>query len=87
MTNKTEQQTLQKEAQELVASIQADQTELRRLQSGWCEDRFVTLKLSQQIGAKQQRYTTVCQRIRHLETVEENSGRSSSSNVFFGSSY
>jgi hypothetical protein len=69
----------------LNAEIKAKQAELARMQSGWCEDRFKTIHLAQEIGALQREWTTLAQRQAALVSVDETSTRSSQ--VFIGSQF
>jgi len=58
---------------------------LEREQAGWTEDRFLTIRMKQEIGALQQEHTTLSQRLRQLKTVDE--GSVYRGHVFSGSSF
>jgi hypothetical protein len=47
----SERDTTTKVLTRLDADVEAKKSELARLQSGWCEDRWTTIKISQEIGA------------------------------------
>ena len=83
---KNERVTLTKVLSRLDVDIKTKQAELVRLQSGWTEDRFTTLKMSQVSGALQREHTALSQRLRQLATVDETSPRGSSA-VFSGSNF
>jgi hypothetical protein len=82
---KNERETIQRVLGKLSVDIEAKKCELQRLQSGWCEDRFTTLKMSQEIGALQREHTALSQRLRQLKTVDE--GSTFRGAVFSGSNF
>jgi hypothetical protein len=81
-----ERETITKVLTKLDADIEAKKSELQRLQGGWAEDRFLTIRMSQEIGALQRERTLLSQRLRQLTTVDETSPRGSSS-IFHGSAF
>lgn len=85
MTKTNERAQIEKRMATLDAQIRAKKDELGRMQSGWCEDRFQTIKLQQEIGAMQEHHTTLAQRLRHLTTIDEAPGRSTG--IWVGSQF
>jgi hypothetical protein len=81
----SERDTTTKVLTRLDADVEAKKSELARLQSGWCEDRWTTIKISQEIGALQREHTTLSQRLRQLKTVDE--GSTYRGAVFSGSNF
>jgi hypothetical protein len=80
-----ERTQIDKRLSALSADIEAKRAELQRLQSGWCEDRFKTIHMAQEIGALQREHTTLSQRKAALVSVDETSTRSSA--IFSGSNF
>jgi len=84
---KNERETIEKVITRLDTQIETKRSELQRLQSGWTEDTYVTGRLRAEVGAMMRERTALAEKLRHMATLEENSGRSPSSSVFFGSSF
>jgi hypothetical protein len=81
----SERETITKVLAKLDADIKAKQSQLAREQSGWCEDRWTTIKISREIGALQSEHTALSQRLRQLKTVDE--GSTHRGQVFSGSNF
>jgi hypothetical protein len=81
-----ERQTILRVLTRLDSDIAQRKEKLATAQSGWCEDRFQTIKMTHEIGALQRERTNLAERLRQLQTAGEDAPRGSSS-VFTGSSF
>jgi hypothetical protein len=81
----SERDTITKVLSRLDANIKEKQAKLEREQSGWTEDRFLTIRMKQEIGALQKEHTALSQRLRQLKTVDE--GSTYRGAVFSGSNF
>jgi hypothetical protein len=83
---KNERQTIERVLGKLDVEIGSKRAELQREQAGWTEDRWVTLKLTQEIGAMVRERSLLAEKLRDLRSVDEMNSRPSGQ-TFYGSSF